>query len=68
MKKIIILLIILGTYTNIKPQDGGDVGWVARFGIAGGFDFIMLFPKMDDINARTRAMELNELSSSSMIT
>lgn len=68
MKKIIILLMIIGISNIIKPQDGADVGWVARFGIAGGFDFVMLFPKMDDINAKARAMELKELSTSSMIT
>ena len=50
----------------INAQDGEDVGWVARFGIAGGVNPVYFFPNIDAVNNQANNMGLGELSKSGM--
>lgn len=65
MKKILIGLLFILTF-NIYAQEGEDVGWVARFGIAGGISPTWFFPNLDQVNQEIKDAKLKELSTSGM--
>lgn len=68
MKKIIALLIVLISFNLINAQDETeDVGWVARFGIAGGITPTWIIPNIDPLNAEIKKVGLEELSNSGML-
>lgn len=67
MKKIIFFLLILVSYKYSYAQDGEDVGWVARFGIAGGINPAYIFPNLDEVNLKAKDFGLSELSSSGLV-
>lgn len=67
MKKLLFLLIIILAGSTIRAQEGEDVGWVARFGIAGGINPAYIFPNMDAINAKAKSMGLSELSNTGLV-
>ncbi|MFA7228535.1 MAG: hypothetical protein WC061_05820, partial [Melioribacteraceae bacterium] len=52
---------------SIFAQEGEDVGWVARFGAAGGFTPAMVFPNLDPLNAQIKNMGLEPFSGSGMM-
>jgi hypothetical protein len=62
MKKIILFLLLALTVTKTIAQEGEDVGWVARFGAAGGLAPAFVFPNVDPINAHLKTMGIPELS------
>lgn len=66
-KSALLLLIFLSLGCSIQAQEGEDVGWVARFGIAGGVNPAYLFPNMDDLNLKAKNLGLDELSNSGMV-
>ncbi|MDQ7815404.1 MAG: hypothetical protein RDU14_00090 [Melioribacteraceae bacterium] len=66
MKKLLITLFLFVAVHNAVAQEGEDVGWVARFGLAGGFNPSFVFPNLDPLNAEVRKMGLSELSGSSL--
>jgi hypothetical protein len=43
-------------------QSESQIGWVAKFGAAGGFSPIILFPNYDDVNVNLNNLGMNELS------
>lgn len=61
MKKIFLLLILLFG-TKSFAQEGEDVGWVARFGAAGGVSPSYVFPNLDALNVKIKSIGLPELS------
>lgn len=66
MKKLLFILLL---FVYIRPsfaQDGEDVGWVARFGLAGGFNPSFVFPNLDPLNVEVKKMGLSQLSGSGM--
>lgn len=65
MKKILVCLLFILTL-NIYAQEGEDVGWVARFGIAGGISPTWFFPNLDQVNQEIKEAKLKELSTSGM--
>ncbi|PKL84065.1 MAG: hypothetical protein CVV24_01455 [Ignavibacteriae bacterium HGW-Ignavibacteriae-3] len=67
MKKLLILAFAVLSFTSVSAQEGEDVGWVARFGAAGGFTPAMVFPNLDPINAQIKNMGIGTLSSSGMM-
>jgi hypothetical protein len=67
MKKTLVLLLFLLSLGFVKAQEDGEVGWVARFGIAGGFNPAYVFPNLDAVNAQAKKMGLKELSSSGLM-
>lgn len=66
MKKILAILLLIVLIKPSFAQEGEDVGWVARFGLAGGFNPSFVFPNLDPLNIEVRKMGLKELSSSGM--
>lgn len=62
MKKLLALLLICSSLQF--AQEGEDVGWVARFGLAAGISPVHIFPNIDPINLQVKKMGLPELSSS----
>lgn len=67
MKKLLILFLILIFFRLTNAQEGEDVGWVARFGAAGGFSPTLVFPNVDAINLQIKNMGLENLSSKGML-
>lgn len=66
MKKLLSILLLLLFLKPSFAQEGEDVGWVARFGLAGGFNPSFVFPNLDPLNVEVKKMGLSELSSSGM--
>lgn len=64
MKKLLSLLLLIILAVPIMAQEGDEVGWVGRFGAAGGVAPIMVFPNLDPINAQVAKMGIDKLSSS----
>ena len=67
MKKSVILTFLILAISTIYAQEGDDVGWVARFGIAGGVNPSYLFPNIDDVNAQAKSLGLGDLSKSGLL-
>ncbi len=55
------------SFSLIFAQENAEVGWVARFGLAGGINPVYLFPNVDPVNEQIKNVGLNELSKSGMI-
>ncbi|MBM4170592.1 MAG: hypothetical protein FJ214_01825 [Ignavibacteria bacterium] len=68
MKKLVFSLILLFCSISAFAQDSEDVGWVARFGIAGGFNPAYVFPNLDAVNSEAMKMGLSKLSDNGLIT
>ncbi len=67
MKKLLIFVLILISFHSSFAQEGEDVGWVARFGAAGGFSPTLVFPNVDAVNLQIKNMGLENLSGKGMI-
>lgn len=67
MKKLLFFILILISLRTSFAQEGEDVGWVSRFGAAGGFFPILVFPNIDAVNLQIKNMGLENLSSKGMI-
>ncbi|MEW6701600.1 MAG: hypothetical protein AB1298_02670 [Bacteroidota bacterium] len=66
MKKLFIISFILISLTLTLAQEDGDVGWVARFGAAGGVNPAFVFPNLDPINSQIKKIGIDQLSNSGM--
>lgn len=66
MKKLLAIIILLFSINPVFAQEGEDVGWVARFGLAGGFNPSFVFPNLDPLNVEVKKMGLSELSGSNL--
>ncbi len=64
MKKLFSLILLLLATVPLFAQEGDEVGWVGRFGAAGGVAPIMVFPNIDQINNQVDKMGIGKLSSS----
>lgn len=62
MKKFALVLVLLLSGTKYFAQEGEDVGWVARFGAAGGISPSYVFPNIDALNAQIKTIGIPELS------
>jgi len=67
MKRIVFFILIVVLCKYVNAQDGEDVGWVARFGIAGGINPAYIFPNLDEVNLKAKDFGLSELSSSGLV-
>ncbi|MBI5809432.1 MAG: hypothetical protein HZA74_13650 [Ignavibacteriales bacterium] len=67
MKKLLIFFLMLISLRTTFAQEGEDVGWVARFGAAGGFSPTLVFPNVDAVNTQVKIMGLENLSGKGMI-
>jgi len=50
MKKIALILTLLISFNPSKAQSGDEVGWIAKFGAAGGFSPVYMFPDLGELN------------------
>lgn len=62
MKKLAIVILLLLSSTRYFAQEGEDVGWVARFGAAGGVSPSYVFPNLDALNSQINTLGIPELS------
>lgn len=62
MKKLALVLLLLLSTAKYLAQEGEDVGWVARFGAAGGVSPSYVFPNLDALNAQIKTFGIPELS------
>lgn len=67
MKKILFAVLIFLSSTSLFAQEGEDVGWVARFGAAGGFSPTLVFPNVDAINQQLTKLNIPTLSNGMFI-
>jgi len=64
MKKLTLILLLLLFSTKHFAQEGEDVGWVARFGAAGGVSPAYVFTNLDALNLKIKSIGIPELSKS----
>lgn len=65
MKRLLVLMIV--SISVIYAQENAEVGWVARFGLAGGVNPVYLFPNVDPVNEQIKNAGLSGLSENGMI-
>lgn len=61
MKKYTILffyILVINTFSQSESQ----VGWIAKFGAAGGFSPMIIFPNFDEVNLKLQDIGLDKLS------
>ena len=63
-KKLLFIFLFVIT---ISAQDGQNVGWITKFGLAGGFNPVWISPNVDEVNKMLPGFGLNEFNSSGMI-
>lgn len=59
--------IIITLTLTISAQDGQSVGWITKFGLAGGFNPVYLTPNVDELNKFLPNFGVDKFSSSGMI-
>jgi hypothetical protein len=67
-KLFVFLMLVVSLPMFAQEQDGEDVGWVARFGAAGGFTPIYVVPNINPLNDLVRKFGIEEFSTSGMVT
>jgi len=67
MKKLLFFILILISLRTSFAQEGEDIGWVARFGAAGGFSPTLVFPNVDAINQQLTKLNIPTLSNGMFI-
>ncbi len=60
MKKSILILTLFTSLFYAQSED--QIGWIAKFGGAGGFTPMVLFPNYDAVNSEISKLGMNELS------
>jgi hypothetical protein len=68
MKKILIPLFTFLFFSGLFAQEEENVGWVARFGIAGGFAPTFLFPNLDPLNKELGKLGFEKVSESGLVS
>lgn len=67
MKKALFVILLI-TVGHCFAQDGEDVGWIARFGAAGGFTPAIVFPNLDPVNTEIKNLGIGQFSNSALVT
>ena len=57
-----ILIIFLLTISSLYSQSESQIGWIAKFGAAGGFAPIIIFPNYDGINPNLQKLGMQKMS------
>ncbi len=66
--KIKALVLFFFLYITSFSQSASQVGWVSKFGLAGGFTPVYLFPNVDDLNIVAKDFGVGEFSTSGILT
>lgn len=61
MKKILFTLIFVST--TMFAQSESQIGWIAKFGAAGGFTPVIMFPNFDKLQPAVKSLSMDEFSS-----
>ena len=61
---LVILLIASTSFAQLRSQ----IGWMSKFGIAGGINATWMFPNYDEINKQLPAFGINEELSGGLLT
>lgn len=67
MKKNLVIILFLFSFLTAKAQEAEDVGWVARFGIAGGVNPAWIFPNLDPLNKELSKIGMPQISDKGMM-
>jgi hypothetical protein len=67
MKKIFALFFTFLLFSNISAQNEPQVGFVSKFGIAGGFTPVWIMPNIDALNAQLPGIGVGKLSTGGVI-
>jgi len=59
MNKIFITLLLF--FSSLLAQSESQIGWIAKFGAAGGFSPIIIFPNYDGINPNLKQLGMNSM-------
>ena len=68
MNKFIVLISIIIITSSVMAQDASQVGWVSKFGMAGGFTPMYMMPNLDPVKDFASAAGIKDFSSSGLIT
>lgn len=68
MKKILFAVLVLLSSKSLYAQEAEDVGWVARFGAAGGFTPTYFSPNINPVNALIKNLGIEQSLGSGVIT
>ncbi|MBN1299749.1 MAG: hypothetical protein JW995_00910 [Melioribacteraceae bacterium] len=68
MYKLKTTILVLFATSVFYAQNAGQVGWVSKFGLAGGFTPIYLIPDLDVLNEAALQFEVEQFSSSGIVT
>jgi len=68
MKKILFISVFIMLVPVTRAQDGEDVGWVARFGAAGGFTPTIVFPNLNPVNDLIKSLQINQTFGKGVLT
>lgn len=60
MRKLFISILILSSITFAQTES--QIGWIAKFGAAGGFAPMVIFPNYDGINPKLAELGMTEFS------
>lgn len=66
MTKKVFVLFLLISLPNFA-QDGQNVGWITKFGLAGGFNPVWVMPNVDPVNSMLPNFGVDKLSTSGMM-
>jgi hypothetical protein len=67
MKKISFVIIFFIS-SAVLAQSASQVGWVSKFGLAGGFSPVYMFPNVDELNVVANDFGVGKFSTSGLIT
>lgn len=68
MKKTAVFIYFFVITCSTFAQDVSQVGWVSKFGLAGGFTPIYIMPKLDAVKDFAAAAGIEDFSTSGLIT
>ncbi|MFH1197765.1 MAG: hypothetical protein V1720_18840 [bacterium] len=67
-KKFLYLLIVISFISSLRAQGLEEVGWIAKFGLAGGFTPMWVMPNLDPVNQQLTSFGVENLPESGLIT
>lgn len=66
-KKLLTIICSLFFAAHLHAQDADEVGWISKFGAAGGFNPIWIIPNLKPLNEINSSLGLDDFSESGMI-
>lgn len=67
MKKVIVLIVLIVAFST-QAQSISQVGWVAKFGVAGGFSTVYVMPELVPLDSYLEGFGLSKMSDKGVLT